>query len=189
MSAPWIIERIKELLAAVTKKADSSIVISTTSPLQGGGDLSRDRTLSINQGSAATATGNGSLGALSLAALNNTTASGLAATPLHINNAIANLLSQGTVTFPRPTTAVGVGQWRSLPISVQEAGGFGGNRNVLPSGGTWAYFVCLRQDTSDVDIARYIDNWFAGVAAGGSNVSNIHNKYGSVVFGFAWRIA
>lgn len=71
--------------------------------------------------------------------------------------------------FPAPQTAAGVGQWR----------GFSGN--LLPAGGTWAYFVFNHRIASS-DGSLY-SLYHVGVEAGGT-------KIGEALYdGFCWRIA
>lgn len=66
---------------------------------------------------------------------------------------------------PNPTASAGVGQWTAIS-------------NVLPAGGTWAWFVA--GITSGAVVSHN-----AGVSAGGSTVATGATSY----IGFAWRIA
>ena len=71
-----------------------------------------------------------------------------------------------------PKSATGIGQW----INIQATN----NQYVLPSGGTWAYWVIgVRASYGDIGSCE------AGIVAGGTIITQDNHR----PFGFAWRIA
>lgn len=80
------------------------------------------------------------------------------------------------VSPPTPQTAAGVGQWVRLLPGVN-------NPAVLPAGGTWAWFIIHR------DAGGLLQNFEAGVGAGGSTAAVAPLPAGSQWLGVAWRIA
>lgn len=87
----------------------------------------------------------------------------------------AGSFSAGNIA-PLPTSSSGVGQFIALNPALSAAA-------VLPSGGTWAYFIVLMIGTGS---SNYQGSVEAGVAAGGTTVGAANASYRWN--GFCWRI-
>lgn len=174
LNLPWAIERLKHLIGQS---------YTTVAPLRGGGDHVYDRTLTVDNASASTATEPGNPGVVSLAPDNNTTARNMAATPA----AVAAQIRAAVAGMLRIQTGAGVGQMLELQPTTTGSVGQRITRITLPSGGRWVYFGHLVgwQSNSMWDAPRMlpISQW-NGTDISGDNYTVIgYSVYGINIAG------
>jgi hypothetical protein len=131
--------------------------------------------IDVPAATAATATAAGQAGIVALAAGNDTTSWGVAATPAGVAAQVAAKISGGVTGAPLPTASATIGQWLWQYSSSSSI--------ALPAGGTWAWL--LGGSISGWDNVFLFSSSTAGVSAGGTTLSAGSRSVGLL----AWRIS